>query len=113
MNASESYLLSRQAALFAVLIAFFPMAAVAELARLEITHREPWAGGREFGARGAYERLRGRAGFEVEPGGPATRRVVAAHACATPPTATPPHLTRPAAAHAGSRRPRTVAPTDP
>ena len=76
MNASESYLLSRQAALFAVLIAFFPMAAVAELARLEITHREPWAGGREFGARGAYERLRGRAWFEVEPGAPANRMVV-------------------------------------
>ena len=62
--------------LLAGLICFVPMTAVAELSRLEITHREPWAGGREFGARGAYERMRGRAWFEVDPGAKANRTVV-------------------------------------
>ena len=62
--------------LLAGLIGSVPTIAIAELTRLEITHREPWAGGREFGAIGAYERMRGRAWFEVGPGAKANRTVV-------------------------------------
>ena len=62
--------------LLAGLIGSVPTIAIAELTRLEITHREPWAGGREFGASGAYERMRGRAWFEVGPGAKANRTVV-------------------------------------
>lgn len=38
--------------------------------RLEITDRRPFAGGHEFGAAGAYERLSGRAHFTVDPDEP-------------------------------------------
>ena len=63
-------------AILAAVVLSAPQPLFAELARLEITQREPWAGGREFGKRGAYERLRGKAWFEVEPEGAANRTVV-------------------------------------
>jgi hypothetical protein len=39
----------------------------ARVTRIEITVREPLAGGLEFGAAGSYEKLRGKAYFEVDP----------------------------------------------
>ena len=39
----------------------------ARLVRLEITSREPAAGGQLFGATGAYEKIKGMAHFEVDP----------------------------------------------
>jgi hypothetical protein len=48
----------------AMLLAFV---AEARVTRIEITVREPLAGGLEFGAAGSYEKLRGKAYFEVDP----------------------------------------------
>jgi hypothetical protein len=48
----------------------------AELVRVDITSREPHAGGRPFGERGPYERLRGKAFFEVDPESPGNQAVV-------------------------------------
>jgi len=39
----------------------------ASLARVTIEHREPFAGGVEWGPAGPYERLTGTAYFEVDP----------------------------------------------
>ena len=64
------------ALLFAALFLLFPLRAAAGLKRIEISKREPWSGGREFAGRGAYERLRGKAWFEVDPGAAANSRVV-------------------------------------
>ncbi|MFO0818521.1 MAG: alpha/beta hydrolase domain-containing protein [Pirellulales bacterium] len=47
-----------------------------ELVRLEVQSRQPYAGGREFPGVGAYETLRGKAYFEVDPGLPANRTVI-------------------------------------
>ena len=49
-----------------VLVMAIP-AAHAELTRLEIEKREVVAGGQSFGDAGAYEKLTGRAYFEVDP----------------------------------------------
>lgn len=46
------------------------------LARLEITSREPFAGGRPFGEAGAYERLDGIAHFALDPGAAANAEIV-------------------------------------
>ena len=62
--------------LLAAFFLFLPLRATAGLKRLEISKREPWAGGREFAGRGAYERLRGKAWFEVDPGAKANSLVV-------------------------------------
>ncbi len=62
--------------LLAAFPCFAPVTAVAELTRIELTKREPWSGGREFGERGAYQKMRGKAWFEVDPGAPANRMVV-------------------------------------
>jgi len=43
---------------------------------LRIAKREPFAGGHEFGASGAYERLTGRAHFAVDPAHPAQAGIV-------------------------------------
>src|SRR3712207_4970014 len=48
----------------------------AAVTRVEITHREPYAEGRAFGEAGAYERLRGRVRFAVDPRAAPNRRVV-------------------------------------
>src|SRR6185503_788554 len=44
-----------------------PLRADAKVVRLTIEHREPFAGGVEWGPAGAYERLTGVAYFEVDP----------------------------------------------
>ena len=54
----------------ALLLAAFllcPLAAQAKLTRLEVTKREVVADGQSFGDAGAYEKLTGRAFFEVDP----------------------------------------------
>ena len=53
-----------------------PLPVAAGLVRIEIITREPWSGGREYGERGSYERLRGKAWFEADPGAPVNRMVV-------------------------------------
>jgi Alpha/beta hydrolase domain len=45
--------------------------AAARVERLEILSRQPFANGAEFGAAGAYEKLRGRAVFALDPDAPA------------------------------------------
>lgn len=40
---------------------------LAEVTRFEITAREPFAGGKGFGQTGAYERIRGRVHYELDP----------------------------------------------
>lgn len=49
------------------LLAIFVSPLSAELIRFEILKREPFAGGTEFGTSGAYERIIGRAFFELDP----------------------------------------------
>jgi Alpha/beta hydrolase domain len=48
----------------------------AALVRLAIEHREPFAGGVEWGPAGAYERLTGTAVFEVDPADPLNAVIV-------------------------------------
>ncbi|HLB79363.1 MAG TPA: alpha/beta hydrolase domain-containing protein [Dongiaceae bacterium] len=50
--------------------------AQAEVVRVEVTERAPFAGGRSFGAVGAYERIRGRLHYAVDPDDPANARIV-------------------------------------
>jgi hypothetical protein len=66
-------------ALLAVIVlsgAAWPVAARAEVVRIEILHREPYAGGAEFGATGAYESIRGIVHYAVDPSHPANRKIV-------------------------------------
>jgi hypothetical protein len=51
-------------------------AAPAEVVRLVIQKREPFAGGESFGTAGPYERITGRMFLEVDPGHPANARIV-------------------------------------
>jgi hypothetical protein len=51
-------------------------AARAEVVRVQIDRREPFAGGQSFGSAGAYERLLGRMYLEVDPAQVANSRVV-------------------------------------
>jgi hypothetical protein len=53
----------------------------AELVRLEITQREPYAAGKAMGDRGAYERLRGKAHFALDPRLEANRSIVDLELC--------------------------------
>ena len=48
----------------------------AEVVKIEILSREPFADGMEFGGVGAYEKIRGRLHFAVDPANPANRRIV-------------------------------------
>ncbi len=50
-----------------IFAALLPVVGRAELVRFEIQKREPFAGGAEFGAAGSYERIVGRAFFELDP----------------------------------------------
>lgn len=54
----------------------WPATARAELLRVEIQHREAYAGGRVFGEHGAYEMLRGIAFFAVDPALAANQAVI-------------------------------------
>lgn len=48
----------------------------AEVTRVEILHREPFADGREFGAVGAYEKLTGWVHFAADPAAAANRSII-------------------------------------
>ena len=54
----------------------FSGVARSEVTRIEITNREPFADGHEFGTAGAYEKLVGRLHVEVSPDDPANGRIV-------------------------------------
>ena len=62
------------AGLFLVAAAFPPPAA-ARIERVEILSRQPFAGGAEFGRAGAYEKLRGRAFFALDPNAAANQPI--------------------------------------
>ena len=66
VNACRSLLIRRFAAALAVLT-ILVAPALAKVERVEITSREPFASGTSFGAAGAYEKLRGRAFFALDP----------------------------------------------
>lgn len=57
-------------------VACTPLRAPAAVVAIEITSRQPYAQGRTFGERGAYEQLRGRARFAIDPSAPANRQIV-------------------------------------
>ena len=59
----------------AILLSTAPPLA-AEVVRMEITSRESFAGGEEFGDVGAYEIIRGRLHYAVDPTDPANIRIV-------------------------------------
>jgi hypothetical protein len=50
--------------------------ASAEVVRVQVDRREPFADGHEFGTSGPYERLSGRLFLEVEPDHPANQRII-------------------------------------
>src|SRR5436853_1324290 len=62
--------------LAAAAIVLFSAHAEAALVRLNVDHREPFAGGVEWGPAGAYERLTGTAYFEVDPTDPLNAVIV-------------------------------------
>lgn len=51
------------------------LSASGELRRIEILSREPWLGSKPLGQAGAYEKVRGRAYFAVDPSHPANQRI--------------------------------------
>jgi hypothetical protein len=57
------------------LVFLSPLAVYGELQRIELLSREPWLGGKPLGKAGAYEKVRGRAYFAVDPGKPANQRI--------------------------------------
>ncbi len=61
------------AALFLVLWAH---GSAAEVARIEVLSRSVLAGGKVFGAAGAYEKITGRLHYAVDPDNPANARIV-------------------------------------
>jgi hypothetical protein len=66
VNACRSLLIARFAAALALFVIFVAPAA-AKVERVEILSREPFASGTAFGTAGAYEKLRGRAFFALDP----------------------------------------------
>lgn len=58
------------------LLVLAALPARAEVVRIEVTSREPFASGHAFGAVGAYEKVRGRLHYAVDPASPANARVV-------------------------------------
>src|SRR5262245_16618975 len=57
----------RIVAALSISAACFAPPASARVERVEIVSREPFAGGAQFGNAGAYEKLRGRAVFALDP----------------------------------------------
>src|SRR5215471_18566639 len=57
------------------LVFLLPLSASGELRRIEILSREPWLDGKPLGQAGAYEKVRGRAYFAVDPSHPANQRI--------------------------------------
>jgi hypothetical protein len=71
----QSYrLLTRLAAWICILVIASPVSA--ELVRWEITSREPYASGRQFGTTGAYQRISGKVYFELDPNAAANALIV-------------------------------------
>ena len=66
----------RKSLIAGVALALLATAARAEVERLNITERTPFAGGQSFGATGAYEKLRGVAHIALDPQSPADRVIV-------------------------------------
>src|ERR1022692_1420404 len=60
---------------FCILALWLPLTLSAGLVRFEVTERSPVLGGKPFGAVGAYERIVGRAYFEVDPNAPANQLI--------------------------------------
>ena len=58
------------------LLILLPSAAWAEVTRIEITSREPYEGGKIYGDVGAYERIRGKVHFAIDPLAEANRTIV-------------------------------------
>ena len=52
---------------FLVVVVLLPMPSFAEITKIVIDKREPFAAGHEFGVTGAYEKLVGKAYGEVDP----------------------------------------------
>lgn len=67
---------SLSTALVLILILTTTRAVRAEVIRVQIDRREPFAGGQSFGSAGPYERLIGRMFFEVDPSHAANGRIV-------------------------------------
>jgi hypothetical protein len=70
--------LTRVAVLFFVasVTAVVPSRALAGVVKVEIASRTPYANGREFPGVGAYETLRGKVRFAVDPKSPANRAII-------------------------------------
>src|SRR5579863_10294176 len=60
---------------FLILVLWLPFSLFAGLIRFEVTERSPVLDGKAFGAAGAYERIVGRAYFEVDPNAPANQLI--------------------------------------
>ncbi len=72
---------SRVAHLCAITLvwAALPATGLAQVARIEIDRREPFADGQSFGEVGPYERLVGSLYLEVDPDDPANQRITDIH----------------------------------
>ena len=68
--------ISKQAAAIILGLVFCGPVAQAAVDHIEITERVPFAEGHIFGPTGAYEKLRGRAFFKLDPKSPANRAIV-------------------------------------
>ncbi|PYM19722.1 MAG: hypothetical protein DMD78_23665 [Candidatus Rokuibacteriota bacterium] len=66
----------KRLALIALAVLLLASAAEAGVTRLEITRREPFAGGQPFGTAGAYEKVVGRFHGELDPAHPLNRDIV-------------------------------------
>jgi hypothetical protein len=75
MQADRHRRLVRRLIMAAILLTSFAPPAPAKVERIEIVSRQPFAGGARFGAAGAYEKLRGRAWFALDPSAEANRPI--------------------------------------
>jgi hypothetical protein len=75
MQADRHRRLVRRLIMAAFLLPSFAPPAPAKVERIEIVSRQPFAGGARFGAAGAYEKLRGRAWFALDPSADANRPI--------------------------------------
>ena len=79
MRAFRFSLLRRRFQFFAAIALLFgalPESLRAEVTRFEILERDPFADGQTFGEVGAYERIKGRVHYELDPEAPANRNVI-------------------------------------
>lgn len=66
----------KRAIVTAMMLAAVVPAAFAEVARVEVVRREPFAGGMNFGAAGPYEKIAGRLHYRIDPRNAANARIV-------------------------------------